>query len=173
MIDYSQIFPALDPDSKLWVFVADRSMSTKVEAALTDEITSFMHSWSSHGRKVVADFQIVDRQILLLSAMVEQGEISGCGIDKSLHVLEQFAAQNDFSWLGHLSVLYRDPSNALQIVSRSDFREMARSGAVNAATTVVDTSISLLSELRKGDFERLAGTSWHGRVFQLESSTHA
>lgn len=173
MTDYSQIFPALDPNSKLWVFVADHSMSIKVEAALTAEITSFMHSWSSHGRKVVADFQIVDHQILLLSAMVQQGEISGCGIDKSLHVLEQFAAQNDFSWLGHLSVLYRDHSNALQIVSRSDFRVMARNGAVNAATTVVDTSISQLSALRNGDFERLAGTSWHGRVFQLESSVHA
>ncbi|MDA1027853.1 MAG: hypothetical protein O3B41_02205 [Bacteroidetes bacterium] len=173
MIDYSQIFPSLDSDSKLWVFVADHPMSTQDKAALTAEIASFMHSWSSHGRKVIADFQIVDRQILLLSAMVEQGEISGCGIDKSLHVLEQFAAQNNFSWLGHLSIIYRDTSGTLQIVSRSDFRVMARSGAVTAATTVFDTSISLLSELRNGDFERSAGTSWHGRVFQLETSVHA
>ncbi len=170
MNDYHTIFPALDPSSKLWIYVANQKLTLNIVQDLEANLQSFIGAWSSHGRTVLADFQIVDQQIVILSAFVEQGEISGCGIDKSLHVLEQFAEKNGFEWLGHLSIMYRDESGHLHIVSRAQFRALAKEGVVTEATVVLDSSISSLSELRNGGFERSAGTSWHGRVFQLPTS---
>lgn len=170
MNDYSTCFPELDPDSKLWIYVADRVLGDEVVRALHAKVASFAEMWSSHGRVVISDFKIVEAQIVLLGAFVEQGEISGCGIDKSLHLLEQFADESGFEWLSHLSVVFRNEKGSVVTVPRSEFRNLVKSGVVSESTPVFDTSISSLLELRKGHFERSAGTSWHGRVFEIPSS---
>jgi len=170
MMDYSSFFPALDSESRVWVYVANTPLSPVVQAELNRTVQEFGANWSSHGRVVVSDFTVMDNQILILSAFVQQGEISGCGIDKSLHVLDQFALRNGFDWVSALSILYRDGEGALVISSRSEFRQLIKSGAVTESTIVLDPSITTLSQLRDGQFEMMAGMCWHAGVFQIPVS---
>ena len=51
-------------------------------------------------------------------------------------------------------------------MSRGEFRELVQDGIVTETSTVFDTGISRLSELRKGQWEKLARDSWHKTFFR-------
>lgn len=169
-MDYRSLFPSLDPDTRIWVYVSDSPLSASQEADLERTVRDFGAGWSSHGRVVISDFTIIENQILILGAYVQQGEISGCGIDKSLHVLDQFAQSNEFEWVSALSVIFRDTEDRLAVLPRNAFRQLVKSGEVSESTTVMDTSITSLADVRAGRFELPAGMSWHAGVFQIPIS---
>ena len=170
MRDFSNYFPNLSEDAKVWVYVASASLDNKTAEALVEVIASFGSSWSSHGRIVQSNYELIDQQVVVLGAEVSQGTISGCGIDKSLHVLESFAQQHGFEWVTALSVTYRDAAGKLCVSTRKQFRELVKNGVITDATNVIDTAVSSLSELRNNGLEPHAGSSWHASVFSIPAS---
>ncbi|NQV72074.1 hypothetical protein HQ496_03050 [bacterium] len=171
MRDYSTFFPTLSGSSKVWVYVASIAIDDSTAEKLTSVLFSFGNQWSSHGRIVLSEFDILDHQLIVLGAEVDQGGISGCGIDKSLHVLEEFARETGFEWVSALSIVYRDTEGLLKVVSRPEFRSEVKQGGVTDMTKVIDTSVSVLSEIREGKLEAQAGASWHARVFAIPASS--
>ncbi len=167
MIDYTNIFPSLPGDSDVWIYTASRVLSEKDSAELTSLLSHFASEWSSHGRTVDSGFEVIDRQLILLGANIPGGDISGCGIDKSLLVLSDFSLAHDFRWVDSLSIVYRNSESALSVDSRADFRAKVASGEVTSDTVVVDTSLRLLDSVRTGMLELKSADSWHGRLFQI------
>ena len=146
-------------------------MSDATTHQLRDTLNRFAGEWSSHGRKVQSDYQILENKILILAAHIEQGEISGCGIDKSLHLLDEYASQNGFGWVSALDVVFRDEQLHWQVVPRTSFRQLVKQGAVSASTIVLDSTISTVDELRNGQLEKPLSDSWHARVFRIPSDS--
>lgn len=173
MIDYSSLFPQLRPEAKAWAYVASRPLSSEESDALGQTIASFQSQWSSHGRVVHSNFMIAYKQVLILSADVDQGEISGCGIDKSLHLLDSIAESFGFTWANTLSIVYKVGDETVQITDRASFRRLVQAEEVNALTPVFDFSVSTLNDIRRGLFELPAGSSWHQRVFRMSGVEHA
>ena len=171
MRDYSTFFPTLSDDAKVWVYVAAAALNDRTAENMSAVLYAFGNQWSSHGRIVRSEFDLLDQQIIVLGAEVDQVGISGCGIDKSLHVLEDFARENGFEWVSALSIVYRDTQDQLQVVSRPEFRNEVKQGSVTEISRVLDTSVSVLSEIREGKLEALAGASWHARVFAIPASS--
>ncbi len=167
MIDYSDLFPSLPSDTDAWLYVADRRLAESEVQTLQQLMSDFRRGWSSHGREVLSDATVIDNQIVIIAATVRQGEISGCGIDKSLDVIDEFSRSNGFSWVNSLMIPFRKDDGALATATRSSFREMADSGTVHNGTRVIDISLRKLDNIRQGKFELPAGESWHARVFQL------
>jgi len=175
MTNLAELFPTLPQEADVWAYTAERKLSEIEQGALMDLMSGFQQQWSSHGRTVLSELIILDQQILLIGAAIAQGDISGCGIDKSLNVLESFSGQHGFSWINSLLIPYRSDSGDLKIATRSEFRKLASEGRVHNQTRVLDVSVRRLEDFRSGNFEVTAGNSWHGKVFkltQLQSAAH-
>ncbi|NNF03194.1 MAG: hypothetical protein HKN17_01905 [Rhodothermales bacterium] len=163
------IFEQLPDDADVWIYAASSALEPDAAAALERALDELVSAWSSHGRRVLGAHTLLDTRVVIVGAYVPDGTISGCGIDKSLHVLDEVAAEHGFDWADGLSIVYRASADRLAVCSRSEFRERAASGSVDTGTPVIDLSTRRLGDLRSNGIERPAGRTWHARVFDLKT----
>lgn len=160
-------FRDLPDEARVWMYAADRDLNDLEEKRAVEILNEFCASWHSHGRPVESAADVLEGRFALIAGRIVDGDISGCGIDASVHALEKAASELAFEWLSGLDVHFRDENGAVRSLSRSGFRDAVREGVVDADTPVFDFSISSLGQLRAGDFERPAGRTWHARVFRI------
>ncbi len=168
---YTDFFPSLPAHARLWVYGVDRMLNPETEAQINAQLGQFMSAWQSHGRKVIGQFAIVDHRFIVIGADIPEADISGCGIDASVHALEETGNKLGFALLSGLIVFYRDRKNNIHGAPRATFRKLVRSGEVSGDTIVFDTSLVKLSQLRDGQFELPAQNAWHATVFRIPSPT--
>lgn len=162
-----RLFPTLSDAARVWIYAADRPLDGPEQAAVRDALAGFLARWTSHRRPVTGAADVWHDRFVVIAAEIPGGDLSGCGIDKSVHALEAVAQAHGFAWVSNLSVCFRDADGAVQCLPRPAFRERVRAGDVTTATTVYDLSVGTLDALREGAFERPAGAGWHGRVFRI------
>lgn len=160
-------FSTLPDSARLWVYVASEPFSPEVRSALSTRVDRFLRDWTSHQRPVQGAAAIREDRFLLLAATLADGDVSGCGIDASVHAIDEAAQALGISWAAPLDVVYRTDEGNVDIVSRGEFRRRVAEKTVTGDTPVFDPSITRLEALREGAFEQPASTSWHGRVFQI------
>ncbi|MEM8486404.1 MAG: hypothetical protein AAF564_12705 [Bacteroidota bacterium] len=168
MIDTS-LFDDMPANARLWVYTVNQPLSSDTEALIDAQLSRFMAAWQSHGRKVQGRFAILENRFILITADIPEADISGCGIDASVHALEEAGKKHNFELLSGLHVLYRDAQGVVQNAARPAFRKLVRSDAVTSDTIVFDTSLTTLAQLRSGGFELPAHASWHAMVFRIPS----
>lgn len=163
----ASLLPNLPDEARVWIYAADRTVQPDEQQAIQQRLDTFFADWTSHARAVDGDATFVAGRFLVLAAVVPGGDISGCGIDKSVHLVEEAAEAVGVQWASPLQVFWRDAEGIVQQGSRSTFRKAARAGAVDAQTRVFDLSAQSLGTLRRDGLERPAGDTWHARVFRL------
>ncbi|MFT5514014.1 MAG: hypothetical protein ACI80V_000115 [Rhodothermales bacterium] len=165
MIDFPKL-SQLPADANVWLYAASRQL-TQVECGLVEaRLSRFVDGWSSHGRSVLGMSEIAEGRILAMGAVVPNGDISGCGIDKSAHVLDEIGREMGVEWLAGLSIAFRDRDGAIQVTDRPTFRKLVKANQVGQDTTVIDLSVVRVAEMESG-LEKRLGDSWHGTVFGL------
>ena len=165
------IFPSLTEDARLWIYATDRDLSQTERSNILDSLNAFINSWLSHGRKVHAEAALLHHRFVVIAAQIPESEISGCGIDASVHAVEAIGAEVGFSLLSGLNIMYRDEAKKVQHASRSEFRKAVRAGVIHGETVVFDTSLTRLGSLREHQFEMHARDAWHATVFRIPVST--
>lgn len=167
LMDALERFSSFPHTARLWVYAADAPLDEATAATIHEQLDAFMDDWTSHGRPVEGAAHIEEGRFILIAATIHGGDISGCGIDASVHAVEQAAQAAGIAWIPSLHVIYRDAEGQVQHVSRSAFRALAEEGTVTADTPVFDPSITTVGALRAGAFEQRAGDAWHARAFDL------
>lgn len=157
----------LPDEARIWIYAADRDLNDLQEKRVGEILNEFCASWMSHGRPVESAADVLEGRFAVIAGRIEDGDISGCGIDASVHALEKASTELSFDWSPTLTVHYRDEKDVIRSVSRSDFRSLVRSGDVGPDTRVFDLSIQSLAELRDGKFEQAAVNTWYARAFRL------
>jgi hypothetical protein len=167
--EITEILTGLPDSARVWIYAADRSLDAGEQKRLTAILADFCSKWSSHGRKVESSTAVVSGRFAVIAGLIPGGDVSGCGIDASVHALARAAEELGLTWLPSIWVHFRDAAGVVHSCTRPDFRVLVRSGDIAARTRVFDLNIQTLGELRRGAFERDARDSWHARVFRLGS----
>jgi len=160
-------FASFPEDARLWVYAATTPLTDDDIAHVKRRVGAFLQDWSSHGRPVRGALHVQERRFIMLAATLDEGNISGCGIDASVHVVEDVANARDIAWIPALHVIYRDAEGHIQHCSRPQFRTLVDAGDATADTPVFDPSITSVHALHSGQFEQPAGSSWHAQAFDL------
>ena len=161
------LFPSMPDHASLWSYTSSRPLSKAVEAELLGALEAFYSTWTSHEQKVFAQSILLESRYLFIAAYIPNGDLSGCGIDKSTRLLDEIARSNNFEWLDRLVVHFRDETGSVKAVSRSLFRSYIRDGIVSGETVVYDFTARSVGSLRSNGIERPASDSWHSRVFGI------
>lgn len=162
-------FDALPDHGRVWVFPADRPLDPDEAGRLLREVDDFLDGWAAHGAPLRSGRLLHEDTFLVVGVDEDASVPSGCSIDALVNRLEALGAELGVKLVEHAPVWYRD-GDAIRVVSRADFRTLAREGTVDASTPVFDTTLTRLSALRDGGLERSARDSWHGRVFFREQA---
>lgn len=159
---------SLPDHARVWIYAADRTLGESEQIRLIELLDSFCANWRSHGRPVKSTATVIEGRFAVIAGEIPGGDISGCGIDASVHALDEAANELGLRWMPALSIHFRGSDGSISSVSRSEFRSMARSGDVTSRTRVFDLSLQSVGDLRAGRFEQPAESTWHGSVFGMK-----
>ena len=165
---YPNLFPTLPNEARCWIYIADRRLTETEQASLLNALHPFFQGWASHGRPVQGAATCLDDRFLVVAGtLMQEGTISGCGIDASVRAVEEAATRLGIKWASPLLVFFRNADGSVDSLPRSAFKRLVADGTVTAQTRVFDVSLTMLGQLRNGGFEKPAGASWHARVFRI------
>ncbi|HSW31493.1 MAG TPA: hypothetical protein VLH75_18550 [Longimicrobiales bacterium] len=157
-------FPELPDRGRVWVFPASRPLAEDEERRLLTEVDAFLDGWAAHGAPLRSAREMVEGWFLLVGVDEDASRPSGCSIDALVNRLEALGEALGVSLVDRAPVWYRADSE-IRRVNRQEFKELARTGAVDPDTRVFDTSLIRLEALRAEGLERAARKSWHGFAF--------
>ncbi len=153
----------LSPQSRIWVYGADRALTASETATLRQRAQEFVAGWVSHQQELSAGADVLHDRFLVLAVDETQAEASGCSIDGSVHFVQELGAELGVDFFNRMIFSYRDGNNQIKTVSREDFKELYRKERIGNETPVFDPLVKELGELRQ-IFERPLEDSWHSRM---------
>jgi hypothetical protein len=95
------------PDSaRVWVYTSDRLFSEQENNLIRLKFEIFLDSWQSHQQDVRSSFEIKEKRFLIVAVDESYNEISGCGIDKSFHFVQELEAELGISLTNKTNVVF-------------------------------------------------------------------
>ena len=154
---------ALPDHSHLWIFPASRALTGAESDALLSTLDAYLTHWEAHHVPVEAARELRYNQFLIIAANPDVTAPSGCSIDDMTRAIKSLGAKFGIDFFGAMKIFYRD-GDAIRMVTRSQFKQLAESGSVDAETIVFDHSLTSLGDLRAGKWELAASASWHAAL---------
>lgn len=155
--------PHFSPDSRVWVYVAERSLSEQETAFAEQQLSAFCRQWTAHNQQLRAASEVFGHQFVLLMVDETQAGASGCSIDKSVHFLEQLGQSIGADLFERMRFGWLDESGTLRMSRRDEFAQSVQSGHITADTPVVNTLVQTKRDLTEKWLLPYA-QSWHRRM---------
>ena len=157
-------FDDLPESARVWIFAAERPLTEAEQGRLLSEVDRFIDQWGAHDRPMTAGREL--RYDRFLFVAVDQREVgpSGCSIDALVRQMKALELDLGVELVNHAPVLYRH-GPAIERVPREQFARLVAAGTVGPETTVFDTSLTSLGEVRAGRWETRAAETWHAQAF--------
>lgn len=156
-------FSTLPAESRIWLFGAAAPIDDVDETRLLAAVDGFLLTWAAHGHPLTCAREWSEERFLAIGVDTSQEGASGCSIDGLFRTLKTLEAGIGTTMVDSSLVFYRDSAGFVHGLSRDDFAHLARTGAVDADTTVFDLSLVDAASYRE-KFERRANDSWHAAL---------
>ncbi len=151
------------PDSKIWIYQADRLLSDVETAIVNEKTASFTAQWISHNNDLKAMGACLHQLFLVLMVDESQAGASGCSIDKSVRFVKSMEDELGVSFFNRLKFSFFDENKNIQIVDKQSFKQFFLEEKINSDTLVFDT---LVQNKREFDafFVKKLSESWHKKM---------
>jgi hypothetical protein len=158
----------LPDSSRIWIFAAERKLSTEEISELLNILDEYLTHWKAHQVPVQAARDIRYDQFVIIAANPDVTAPSGCSIDDMTRAMKSLGEKFKVDFFGALKVFYRDGENII-VTDRATFKSKYRSGEIDEETIVFDNSLTSLADFRAGKWELPAGESWHKSMLHREA----
>ena len=137
------------PESRLWIYVAERPLTDMECAVAESALQNFTESWTAHQQALKAGAEIWNRQFIFLVVDESQAGASGCSIDKSVHFLEQLSSQLQIDFFDRMRFAWIEADGGVNIHQLNMLPSLVQSGAIQPSTLMVNTLVKTLGELEQ------------------------
>jgi hypothetical protein len=158
-------FDALPAGSRVWVFAANRALTSEDETRLTGVVDRVFGVWTKKSPGARGVFGFKDARFLVVGADEREACVSGCGIDAMMQWMKQIEAESGLSLVDRMQVFWRGADGVVRSAHRAEFQRLMDAGEVTPDTRVFDTAAATSDVFREGRFELPLAASWHARVF--------
>ena len=156
-------FNQLADHSRVWIYQAERTLGEGEVGQIKQAGHIFLEHWSSHGAQMDAAIEILHNRFIVVALDEQTAAASGCGIDKSVHFIQELSAQMNIDFFQRTVVVYQNESGWTE-APMNQFWAMRKALIVNDNTLVVDTTIRTLGELRQKLIVPFR-LSWHAEMW--------
>ncbi len=158
-------FAHLPDGARLWTFGTSRLLAPDEEARLLAATDRFLEGWKAHGHPLAAAREWRLGRFLLVAVDDRITPPSGCSIDALVRTLGAMERELGVELVGGAPLWLRrvpgEGPDAVERVSRDEFRRRAAEGEIDGDTLVFDLTLTRVGELRAGEWERRAADGWH------------
>jgi hypothetical protein len=138
---------AFHPQSRLWVYTADRPLSDPEMEQAKQALDAFTTQWTSHNRQLKAAAEIYNRRILILMVDESHADAGGCSIDKSVHFLESLGKQLHINFFDRMQFAWINNAGEMNVSNRSEFQRLLNDGVIQPDTPVINTLVHTRAEM--------------------------
>lgn len=150
--------------NRVWVYQANRFLTQEEADSISIDVATFVQSWTAHGSALAASGNVVHNLFLVLEVDESQAGVTGCSIDKSVHFLKTISAKYNIDFFDRMKVSFCDDKGKVNLVNRSEFENLLKSGDVNSDTIVFNNLVQNSEELKQS-WQIPFKDSWHSKVF--------
>lgn len=131
----------MPPDARVWIYAANRKLTPAEQADITAKANAFTAQWTAHQNQLKAAFAILHDIFLVLMVDENFNEVSGCGIDKSIHFIQDIDHEYNINLFNRLQVevLLNDE---VILTGKQKLSVMLQEGQVNEQTITFNKNLT-------------------------------
>lgn len=141
------MFPTLTGNGRIWIYVANRQLTSDEAADINSKLAAFCTNWAAHGNQLTAEFGIFHNQLLVLGVDEEVEAASGCSIDQTSSIFKQIDRDYNLDLFNRMNLTFLN-EDKIRLVQLADISQAYHTGLINDETIFLDNTISVLSDLR-------------------------
>lgn len=147
-------FKNIPTDSRVWVYFADRELTEQDVFWLDTESDKFTEQWTVHGHDMQAKAGVLNNYFWVLAANEAFNAASGCGIDKSVHFVQNAGQCLGVDFFNRLQIpIVLDNKIKIEKIST------LKTGVYTSANFTYDLTVSRLHDLQTNWLKPL-GDTW-------------
>ncbi|RZF59677.1 ABC transporter ATPase [Sphingobacterium corticibacterium] len=151
---------------RVWIYQSNRFFLQDEIRKIEQILQEFVAQWTAHGNQLAGSFEIRYDLFIVLMVDEEKAMVTGCSIDKSVHLLKKIEQALEVSLFDRLQIAFRRSANEpIQVVPQNVFRSLLAKDEVNSDTVVVFNNMVTSAEELATKWEVPMKASWHSKVF--------
>jgi len=155
MTDYNKIAP----DSRVWIFQADREWTVYENDAISNELLQFVESWLSHGSLLKAHYKLLHNRFIVFFADEQGNNMCGRAIDASVRFIKEIEKNYSISLLDRSRVAYIKDGK-VEACTLDELGQRIEDGEITADTEVFNNLVSTKEEF-DNNWTIPLSKSWH------------
>jgi hypothetical protein len=134
------MFEHLDPNSRVWIYTADRQLNSDDKQLIDAAMADFMPQWAAHGNALFGDYLIAQDRFLILAVDESKAGASGCSIDTSVRFIKDLGLRLGVDFFDRMNLIIEDNGvqSSVHLSELTNYPE----------ASVYNPMITSLSELR-------------------------
>jgi len=161
-------FEELRPQSRIWIYQADRPIAGEEEQAMLAASETFIREWAAHGQSLLASASVLHQHFLVFATDENFNMASGCSIDSSFRFVQQLGQEMNFDFFQRTNLAFLI-DNEVKIVPMSALKHEIAAGTIGEDSLFFDNNIGTKTELAE-KWIVSASKSWLKRYFQSSPS---
>lgn len=139
----------MNPSSRMWFYGLTQPLSEAQSEELVQLMDEFVSQWKAHGAQLAAAYQWINHQFLFIAVDEGQQQATGCSIDKSVHLLQEFGAKHSVDFFNRMLV-HAQTGEGFISYSTATLKAAIAEGLVDENTPVMHTTAATLGEIGSG-----------------------
>ena len=152
------------PDhARVWIYQANRNLNPEESKLVLDKANDFVGQWQAHGNQLVAEAHLIYERFLVFFVDEAIAGVTGCSIDKSVHLVQAMGQQIGVDFFDRMQILYKEDS-LMKEARMHDFWAMRKAKVVTDETQVFNNLVKTKAEF-DASWETSFGNSWHAEMW--------
>jgi len=160
----SKRLSTLPPNARVWVYAADRKLSSEEISQILAASDNFLNEWAAHGAELKASADILNDHFLIIAADESFQMASGCSIDTSFRFVQSIGQQFQVDFFNRMNISFW-LDNEVRQFKMKDLNQAIRKGQIDRQTVFFNQNIATLEELNS-NWRVKAEESWLKRYFK-------
>jgi hypothetical protein len=139
-------FQELPDHSRIWIYQANRKLTSQEKQAAEAALQDFCESWVAHQQPLRTSFSIEHDQFVILATDEDYREASGCSIDKSVRALKTLGSQLGVDLFDRTKIAFLDKDNVV-VYPLTHLKELFQSGALSGNTIMFNNLVPSRGDL--------------------------
>ena len=142
----------MNPESRMWFYGLKTPMNAAQSAELKGIMDDFVGGWKAHGAQLAAAYRLIANQFLIIAVDETQQQATGCSIDKSVHLLEEFGENHDLDFFNRMLVHVLE-NGTFTSYSTAELKAAIAEGKIGPNTQIMNTTAATLKESGMGTLD--------------------
>lgn len=142
----------MNPESRMWFYGLKTPMNAAQSAELKGIMDDFVGGWKAHGAQLAAAYRLIANQFLIIAVDETQQQATGCSIDKSVHLLQEFGENHDLDFFNRMLVHVLE-NGTFTSYSTAELKAAIAEGKIGPNTQIMNTIAATLKESGMGTLD--------------------